>query len=150
MNHDSEQPWYAAGLQFECTQCGHCCRGPGNVWISDTEIETMADVLGRSTDDFREKYTQRSGRRGLVLQQKRNQDCVFWQESRGCRVYTVRPRQCRTYPFWLGNLLHSVDWQSESRSCPGIGEGPLCDREAIESNLSDDGIPEHRTRLRTR
>ena len=40
LNSDSEaQPWYAAGLQFGCTECGNCCAGaPGYVWISTEEI----------------------------------------------------------------------------------------------------------------
>lgn len=150
MTDDGEQPWFHAGLRFECTQCGRCCRGPGNVWVEDSEIERLAHATGRSVDDFRKTHVKRSGRRGLVLRQKQNQDCVFWEESSGCQVYASRPRQCRTYPFWKANLRTEYDWQSERRSCPGVGEGSLHAREAIESMLADDGIPDHRNRLRAR
>jgi len=39
-------PWYHAGLQFQCTQCGSCCTGaPGYVWINKEEIAALAAVL---------------------------------------------------------------------------------------------------------
>lgn len=120
------------------------------MWVSDSEIEALAQLTERSVEEFRSTHVKRSGRRGLVLRQKRNQDCVFWDDSAGCKVYSARPRQCRTYPFWKAILRSEYDWQSERRSCPGVGEGPLHDLEAIESKLADDGIPEHRTLGRRR
>jgi Fe-S-cluster containining protein len=152
MNHDtdSNSPWYEEGLRFECTRCGRCCRGPGNVWINDEEIEALAKLIGRSVDEFRKSHTRRGGRRGVVLRQKRNQDCIFWDDGAGCTVYTARPKQCSTYPFWKAVLHSEYNWQSERRSCPGVGEGPLHNLEEIESKVSDDGIPAHRTRTRER
>lgn len=148
MFDDEDLPWYNDGLRFECTQCGRCCRGPGNVWVTDDEIEVLAAQMERSAEDFRASYVKRAGRRGLVLAQKRNQDCVFWDERDGCQVYSARPRQCLTYPFWRANLTSDREWKSERRSCPGIDEGPLYGREAINASLENDGIPEHRNRAR--
>ncbi len=145
----SPEPWYANGLRFECSRCGECCRGAGNVWVSDTEISSLAQVLEVSDAELRSLYTRRAGRRGVVLRQKRNQDCVFWHSESGCKIYAQRPRQCRTDPFWRG-LVHSREsWESEASSCPGIGRGSLHAAEVIEARAADDGIPEHRTRLGT-
>lgn len=142
---DQAQPWYRDGLRFRCTRCGYCCRGPGNVWVSDDEIAGLADQLELSDEDLRRSYTRRSGR-GIVLRQRRNHDCVFWNASSGCEVYEKRPRQCQTYPFWRG-LVHSRDnWDDESRSCPGIGAGDLRSESEIAETIAADGIPEHRTR----
>jgi Fe-S-cluster containining protein len=85
-----------------------------------------------------------------VLGQKRNQDCIFWDDSGGCQVYASRPTQCRTYPFWKANLQTELDWKAEKRPCPGVGEGSLHSREIIASMFVDDGIPDHRTRSRKR
>ena len=39
--------WYAAGLRFECVQCGHCCSGdPGYVWVNRETIGRIAAFLG--------------------------------------------------------------------------------------------------------
>ena len=143
-----EDPWYREGLRFECTRCGRCCRGAGNVWISDDEIEALAKRLELSDEGFRGEYTRRAGRRGIVLGQKRNQDCVFWDDRRGCTVYEDRPRQCRSYPFWSANVVSQEAWAEESASCPGIGDGPLRPAEEIARIAADDGIPAHRTRAR--
>ena len=44
-------------------------------------------------------------RRSLV--EYANGDCVFFDsERRSCKVYALRPRQCRTWPFWESNLRH--------------------------------------------
>ena len=148
MSENDQSPWYAEGLRFECTQCGGCCRGPGNVWVTDHEIEAIARLIDCEPDTFRAQYVKRSGRRGLVLSQQRNQDCIFWQEGVGCKVYDARPRQCASYPFWKVNLRNKHAWVSERRSCPGVEEGRLHSREEIDALLEDDGIPDHRTRVR--
>ena len=144
---EDRRRWYHEGLRFGCTRCGNCCRGAGNVSVSADEIGALAEGLGLSDDAFRSRYTRRSGP-GIVLRQKRNQDCVFWSASSGCEVYEQRPRQCSTYPFWRG-IVHSRDnWEGESRSCPGIGHGDWHSESEIGQTTAADGIPERRTRVR--
>lgn len=118
------------------------------MWLSDDEIGALARELELSDEHFRSRYTRRFGRGGVVLRQKRNQDCVFWDETRGCTVHALRPRQCRSYPFWRANLVSRDAWQAEAACCPGIGEGERVPADAIASRAADDGIPSHRTRLR--
>ena len=141
-------PWYRDGLRFGCTRCGACCRGAGNVWIEDEEIARLANSLDMSDDDFRAVYTRRAGRRGVVLRQQRNQDCVFWSSAGECEVYGQRPRQCSTYPFWSANLHSRENWAAEARACPGIGGGDLHPALEIAELAGADGIPSHRTKRR--
>ena len=151
------EPWWTDGLAFECHGCGACCRGAGNVWISDAEIAHLARALELSEDELRVAYTRPAGPRrrrnrqpdrDTVLRQKRNQDCVFWQAGTGCQIYEHRPRQCRTYPFWRANLQARESWDTEARACRGIGAGTVHDRGEITALMGDDGIPSHRSRLR--
>ncbi|MCP5044389.1 MAG: YkgJ family cysteine cluster protein [bacterium] len=143
-----EPPWYCEGLRLACTRCGRCCRGPGNVWVSDLEIEALAVRAGIPAETFRRTHARRSGQHGWVLRQKRNEDCIFWLNRGGCLVYEDRPQQCRTYPLWKANLTTEEVWEREARSCPGIGSGPLHPLTRIEATIENDGIPEQRTRLR--
>jgi Fe-S-cluster containining protein len=141
--------WYRAGLRFECSRCGRCCRGAGNVWVSDSEIAELARELELSEGELRALHTRhsrRAGHSGVVLRQKRNQDCVFWDDARGCRVYRVRPRQCRTYPFWQAVVSSPGSWEAEGEHCPGIGHGPVHAADAIGALAAEDGIPRARTR----
>ncbi len=57
--------------------------------------------------------------------------CLFY--GNGCRIYAVRPQQCRSYPFWLGNLRSKRRWHTAMRACPGIGRGRLYTRAQILS-----------------
>jgi Fe-S-cluster containining protein len=72
-----------------------------------------------------------SGIRRISLIEKPNYDCIFW-ESDGCSVYRHRPMQCRSYPFWSGNLISRHSWEQLKSSCPGIGAGRVHSRREIE------------------
>src|SRR5207302_8798261 len=122
---DRDDLWYKDGLQFTCTQCGKCCTGdPGFVWVNDEEIAAIAAVLGENRREFEAVYT-RTVRGQVTLREKANGDCILYDKDRGCTVYSVRPRQCRTWPFWESNLKSRDDWERTERICPGSGEGEL-------------------------
>ena len=128
-------PWYADGLRFRCTRCGHCCTGePGYVWLNDEEIAALAAFLGETPEAVRGLYTKFAAR-GLSLREKANGDCVFYDRERGCTVYPVRPRQCRTWPFWESNVATPETWQQTAAECPGCGQGDLIPAEEIVSRL---------------
>lgn len=124
--------WFEEGLRFECTQCGDCCTGaPGFVWVDAAEMNALAAKLGLSLEEFQEKYVRQVGKR-FSLTEFANGDCVFLDgETRRCKVYENRPRQCRTWPFWDSNLRSPQTWESTCRVCPGSGKGKLYTVEEI-------------------
>ena len=127
------QPWYADGLKFKCTGCGDCCTGaPGYVWLNQVEIEALAAETGLSITQFERRYVRNVGVR-KTLKERKNYDCVFLDaETRKCMVYKVRPRQCRTWPFWDSNLQTPETWAATCDVCPGSGTGKLYQLEEIE------------------
>ena len=122
----SKKPWYHEGLQFECAGCGACCTGaPGYVWVNKAEIEAMAGAVGMEVEQFQRHYVRLVGIR-KSLTELPGGDCVLYDDAtRTCQVYEVRPRQCRTWPFWASNLRTQRSWQEASRDCPGAGSGRL-------------------------
>ena len=128
--------WYQNGLKFECTECGNCCTGaPGYVWVNKEEIAALAkEVNAASIEEFEHKYVRAVGiRKSLKELPHSNWDCVFFDnQSRRCRVYHARPRQCRTWPFWDSNLRDEDSWEETCRVCPGSGSGKLHDVATIE------------------
>ncbi len=132
---DSEQPWYADGLRFTCSQCGDCCTGaPGFVWVTDDELAAIAKYLGRPVAEVRDLYS-RSARGKRTLRERDNGDCVFLDAKKGCTIYPVRPPQCRTWPFWDSNVETPEEWQKTCEVCPGSGIGELIPVEEISRRL---------------
>lgn len=138
--------WYAHGLRFKCAGCGHCCGGfPGYVWVWQADMERIAAHLGLGLDDFTRKYVRQVGK-GYSLTEKRDYDCVFLERVGGqtqCRIYEVRPTQCRTWPFWNLNLKSPEAWSAAAESCPGMcdGEAEWHLLEEIEKRRTEPGSP---------
>ncbi len=133
----SEQPWYDDGLRFECTQCGHCCTGsPGFVWVDEGEVAAIAAYFDKPVGEVRLLET-RPVRGRISLNEFPNGDCIYLDPpTRRCRIYPVRPRQCRTWPFWRSNIESRDAWQRTGQSCPGIGCGDLVPLDEIEYRAS--------------
>ena len=129
----SDKPWYAEGLQFQCTGCGDCCTGaPGYVWVNNEEVAALANVTGESVEEFERLYVRKVGVR-KSLREFPNGDCVFFDgQSRRCTVYAARPRQCRSWPFWDSNLRTPEAWEATCEVCPGSGKGKLHQLQNIE------------------
>ena len=129
-----DEPWFKDGLRFSCSQCGDCCTGaPGYVWVTQDEIAAIAARLQLSIPEFEEKFVRKVGiRKTLIDVAARNWDCVFLDEkSRRCTIYEVRPRQCRTWPFWESNVKTPEAWAHTCEVCPGSGKGTLRSAEEI-------------------
>jgi Fe-S-cluster containining protein len=131
------KPWYQDGLQFKCTGCGDCCTGAeGYVWVNKAEIEALAVELGMELGKFERQFVRKVGVR-KSLKEFKNGDCVFFDnQTRKCKVYKARPRQCRTWPFWDSNLRSPETWAETCRVCPGSGEGRLYQLEEIQEQAS--------------
>ena len=125
----------AAGLRFECTQCGKCCfiRGEyGHVYLNDAEMIALARHLELSVREFRARYTTRDelGWDELLFDRDAadDQHCVFLDpDTKRCTVHEARPLQCRTFPFWR-DFIREDRWTEEvAAMCEGIGRGEAWD-----------------------
>ncbi|MEW6440458.1 MAG: YkgJ family cysteine cluster protein [bacterium] len=125
--------WYRNGLHFSCLRCGKCCWDEGpytEVYIDRDDILKMAAYLNLYPDEFHRRYVTRSDEYA-VLRSDRGA-CVMLRDA-SCGVYPVRPRQCRTWPFWPENLNRRT-WYGEVRKrCPGAGQGRRYTPEEIEA-----------------
>lgn len=133
-----DEPWYKDGLRFKCTGCGDCCTGgPGYVWVTNEEIAAIAAEVGLDVDTFEDRYVTTVGVRKSLAELPGNYDCVFFDnQTRKCRVYSVRPRQCRTWPFWDSNIRTPEAWAETCRVCPGSGTGKLYQLEEIQQQAT--------------
>lgn len=119
--------------------CGNCCSGPeGYVLVDDEEATGLAGRMGLGVPEFLERYTRQTSA-GRSLTEKltpHGNDCVFLDREKipgkaVCGVYDLRPKQCRTWPFWKSLLVSRKRWELASRMCPGINRGPRFEPEEI-------------------
>ncbi|GGL21652.1 hypothetical protein GCM10012284_65270 [Mangrovihabitans endophyticus] len=77
--------------RFPCASCGLCCKNITGI------VELVEFDAGNGVCKF------------LDL------------ETKKCQIYSVRPKQCQTFPFWEGVKTFSKE-QKEAfcQSCPGI------------------------------
>ncbi len=137
MTETTRKRWYAGGLAFACKGCGQCCRGPGGfVWVDLNEVDTLAEHLRMTRDEFARRYVRRVGTR-LALIDADGEDCVFLGADGKCEVYDARPHQCRNYPWWPEIVASRERWDEEGEYCPGIGQGRVHDAETIERLKSE-------------
>lgn len=114
-------------IRFACTGCGRCCAWPGDdyiVEVSRAEQRRIQEFLGVSWAWFRRRYVTRhdDDTDSLRIPESR---CVFLDAANRCRIYPVRPLQCRTYPFWPELLGQEKRWRAERRHCEGIDRGEV-------------------------
>ena len=103
------------------------------VVVDDQEIEEIAEYLGKSSSQVRSDHVRPVGK-GLSLTEHEDGDCTFLDgKTRRCLIYPVRPRQCRSWPFWKSNLKSPAAWRETERVCPGAGIGELANLEEIDA-----------------
>lgn len=132
-------PWYKDGLRFQCTECGKCCSGsPGFVWVTNEEMQEIASFLHISLEAFQKKYTRFAYDRYALIEKKsssQNYDCIFLKDNK-CQVYSHRPKQCRSYPWWIQNLHSEESWKEAAHHCEGISDtAPLISGTEIQRLL---------------
>ena len=126
-------------LRFSCTQCGQCCATAGDyyVYLTDEDSERIRTYLQLSRNWFRRRYLQSLEEGEQVLAAGADERCIFLDAEGKCRVYAVRPVQCRTYPFWPELVGSARAWNREARRCEGINRGRVVTATTIRRSLRD-------------
>ncbi|KAK3233713.1 hypothetical protein CYMTET_47903 [Cymbomonas tetramitiformis] len=124
------------GRRFACTQCGKCCTGSGEVHVNNSEIAQMARFLRISEKTFVKKFCKafspKEGWQRLKSLRNPTNDCVFL-ENKMCILHSVRPLQCKTYPWWP-SLQKEDDWILESKTmCEGIANADAPNVDAADA-----------------
>ena len=97
---------------YECQRCAACCRWPGQVRLTQPEINSISDALDVTVADFVDQYTRlRPDRKGLALNEKPNGECVFLESGR-CSIQAVKPQQCRDFPNLWRNPGQNLQCQA--------------------------------------
>ena len=132
---------YKEGIRFECQGSGKCCvsrESYGFVYLSDNDLKRFSNYFKLSIKKFKEEYCQiTDGFVHLIEKTELNGNCIFLKDKK-CSVYTCRPSQCRTWPFWNENMNAKVWNKNISINCPGIGKGKIIKYKIIKKLLKED------------
>jgi Fe-S-cluster containining protein len=117
------------------------------VRFTDIEADTMASAKKMSLDDFYVKFTRLKGRGNkkyyelIETKSPFGMDCVFLDREAIpgkaiCSLYSARPQQCKTWPFWPEIIEDKKSWNDAKSGCPGIGKGTVYPYEFIIDELN--------------
>ena len=109
-------------LSNTCKTCGgKCCRGFGGyVWVSMEELEKMAGTRNMGVALFSKQYVRQVQGRLSLQERVINGEhfcCFFDYIDCQCTIYQLRPKQCRTFPYWN---QFKKDPQHLFAECPGV------------------------------
>jgi Fe-S-cluster containining protein len=112
----------------------------------------MAEKLNLPLAEFLERYSRKVGKQRSLREKTTSfgNDCIFLDRNSipgkaVCGLYEARPEQCRTWPFWDGNLRSRKAWEETKKHvpCPGMDKGPVHDylqiRVALERDKAEGG-----------
>jgi Fe-S-cluster containining protein len=125
-------------LRFHCTGCGECCSGGPDyyVFVSARESERIRCHLELTPGWFNRRYVRRTPAGEQVINNQGGGRCVFLGKDNRCRIYAVRPLQCRTYPFWPEVVKSRASWRQEARRCEGMDQGRVIPLTRIRAMLA--------------
>ena len=78
----------------------------------------MALYLNVPVISFIEKYLYPFGG-NYSIKEEENGRCLLYRD--GCRIYPVRPFQCKTFPFWFDILRSRKKWAKISTTSAIMG-----------------------------
>lgn len=99
------------------------------MWLEEGEIRAMAGVLSMTEAAFVARFVRQvvdpdSGVLRSTLREASDGDagdrCALLTGANACSVYTARPAQCRTFPFWPRVLADRDAFESARATCRGI------------------------------
>ncbi|MDA3793431.1 MAG: YkgJ family cysteine cluster protein [Elusimicrobia bacterium] len=105
-------------IDFNCESCGNCCREKGFVEVSDSEIKDIAKYLAVIRTHFIKKHINEV-RDKLCFNEHPEEPCKFLKDN-SCNIYPVRPKQCRTFPYWRSIARNDDRIKEMLRYCEGI------------------------------
>lgn len=125
---------------FECTLCGKCCTRAfnGHAFLLDADAERLKSLEEAAlvpAPDY--EFCDQRGEfyvSGYAIRAQKDGNCHFLEGGR-CRIYPLRPRICRIYPYMLHREEDeegTVDWrQISGLNRHGSYHGEIAEQEGI-------------------
>ena len=104
---------------FTCQNSGNCCKAPGYVYVTPSDIKKMAAQLNLSIESFKSHFVINHRGWSMVSTPTFRTNC-FLNKQNKCDVYESRPNHCKTYPDWPDIWKSDEALINEADSCKGL------------------------------
>ena len=105
--------------EVQCLDCANCCKTMTPTFTKP-EIRRIAERVGMSYDQYYEKYLHVDDDNGDIVNNL--QPCQHLGKDNKCRVYDIRPNDCRTFPHHVRkDFLYQVEentYMNNIHRCP--------------------------------
>jgi Fe-S-cluster containining protein len=81
--------------KIDCTTCGNCCKVL-KTNLNKEDIQRIAKHIRTSIDSFIENFVTKNSEGEYEF---KHAPCSFLQDNNTCRIYEIRPDECRKYPY---------------------------------------------------
>ena len=105
-------------IKFTCKKCGACC-SVGFIYLKKGEVEKIAAHINMPVKQFKKKYTEWFLFLGRALKWNDRGACIFL-KNKECSIYSARPSQCSTWPYWQRLINNQRDLKRAKGYCDGI------------------------------
>lgn len=88
--------------------------------MTQSDIENLALYLNLEKEQFLKTYTIKFYDKIALANIKVNGEyvCCFLDKEGLCEIYTKRPMQCKTFPFW--DSMKELSFEELRKFCPAI------------------------------
>ena len=102
--------------KIDCLTCGNCCKTMTPTW-TPADIKRVSSSLKMTTDDFKTKWLYKDEEGDWL---NTSLPCQFLNKDNTCKVYEIRPRDCRGFPHIShSDFAYAHDVNAENMmSCP--------------------------------
>lgn len=142
-------------MKFKCEKCGYCCSDPGIiVTVTHHDIQRITKFLGLTPQEgikflgfyYLEDSKDASrfiaspsirtikGDTFLGLLKEKDGKCIFLDNGNKCSIYTVRPMECRAFPFTFDVKKGWLCWglADKAKYCRGLNKGNTIDTKKLD------------------
>lgn len=102
--------------EIDCLQCGNCCKN-SKPYLDDEDIQNISNYLSKSVQFIKDKYIEIDEENEWSFNAL---PCPFLESNNSCKIYEVRPKDCREFPHTNKPNFSSRSYQTSriTTICP--------------------------------
>ncbi len=94
-----------------CSNCKTmgCCTNSAVPLVFESDLINLKSI-NKDNDDFLHDRNVNGNIIKAVNKKPNSNECIFWDEKKGCSIYKQRPFDCRAYPFDILKIEGKFHW----------------------------------------